>query len=84
MATCHDICISVDKKKEDWKAYLIKNPFNYPNYWLLEKDHEKIVNDLGVVTIPRYMLLRLRDNTLVEMKMDAQDLDTILEKYLTI
>lgn len=76
--------ISVDKKKEDWKAYLIKNPFNYPNYWLLEKDHEKIVNDLGVVTIPRYMLLRLRDNTLVEMKMDAQDLDTILEKYLTI
>lgn len=73
--------ISVDKKKEDWSAYIDKTPFNYPNYWLAEKDHERVVNNLGIVTIPRYMLLHTKDNVLVEMKMDIGEIDDILRKY---
>lgn len=74
--------ISIDKKQGDWLTYMQKHTFNYPNYWLLEKDHRKLVDGLGITSIPRYMLLRTKDNILVEMNVKVGDIEKVILEYL--
>ncbi|MBL1408050.1 TlpA family protein disulfide reductase [Sphingobacterium faecale] len=73
--------LAIQCKKEDWAKHLTSHPTNYLNYWLDKKNTEKLVNQIKITEIPRYVLLRTADNTLVEKRIPFDKIEAILEKY---
>ncbi|MEN5433999.1 TlpA disulfide reductase family protein [Sphingobacterium faecium] len=76
------ISISMDSKIQDWRSYLQNHNFNFINYWLDSKQYPAFQVEAGIVSYPRYILVDMRTNRIVNGNIKIEHLTTILETIL--
>lgn len=75
------IGIAIQSRETDWEKYLMDNPSNYFHYHLDPKNAGLLKNQIKIIEVPRYALLRTADNTLVEKRIPFDQIESIIQKY---
>lgn len=75
------IGICYQSVKNEWDDYLKKSKLSYNNYWLDEQNSNKLSKQIGILSVPRYILLRSEDAVLVENNIHRDSLESVIEKY---
>lgn len=75
------IGICYQSVKNEWDDYINKSKLLYNNYWLDEQNSNKLSKQIGILSVPRYILLRSEDAVLVENNIHHDNLELVIEKY---
>nr|WP_295866658.1 TlpA disulfide reductase family protein [uncultured Chitinophaga sp.] len=73
--------LAISSRKADWEKYLKEKPSGYQQYWLDEKQGEKLAGKLKLIGIPRYLLIRTADKIIVEKDIDFANLEKTIRQY---
>ncbi|MBS7566949.1 TlpA family protein disulfide reductase [Mucilaginibacter sp. Bleaf8] len=74
------IGVALDKQIKPWQTYLSKNPFNYTQYWITPAMYKHIDEELGLATIPSYILINAKNGKITDYNMSITDIVTKLKE----